>query len=59
VRVEGAAVVRVLGREGSHPDAFGVAHLLEQGIQVPVLHRAQRDNSHMRTSCHPPGPRGA
>jgi hypothetical protein len=53
VRVEGVAVVGVLGGEGRHPDAFGVTHLLEQGIQIPVLDRAQRDNSHGHTSCHP------
>lgn len=35
MRVEGVPVVRVLGREGSHPDAFRVTHLLEQGIQTP------------------------
>jgi hypothetical protein len=59
VRVEGVPVVRVLTGEGSHPGAFRVTHLLEQGIQISVLHRAQRDASHVHTSCHPPGQRGA
>jgi hypothetical protein len=59
VRVEGVPVVRVLGREGGHPDAFRVTHLLEQRIQIPILYRAQRDNSHVHTSCHSLGQRGA
>jgi hypothetical protein len=36
-----------------------VTDLLEQGIQIPVLHWAQRDNSHRHTSSHSPGKRGA
>jgi hypothetical protein len=59
VRVEGVPVVRVLRCERCHPDAFRVTHLLEQGVQIPVLHRAQRDNSHVHASCHPPGQREA
>ena len=50
VRVEGVPVVRVLSREGSHPDALWVTHLLEQDVQIPVRYRAQRDNSHVRAS---------
>jgi hypothetical protein len=47
VRVEGVPVVRVFWREGGHPDGFRVTHLLEQGIQIPVLYRAQRDNGYV------------
>src|ERR1700733_11804039 len=36
-----AAVIGISGREGGHPDRFGIPHLFEQGIEVGVVDRPQ------------------